>query len=400
MCNCGCNTCETKIRGPLLTEGKVKSLLSEGLQYHIDKKIPLFETVYRIGSEKHLALIKEARKMYSRNVIDLCEEDEALIKTHLGEFALYEGESVPLDLPMLNESYDYDEVAQSEFGMNYDQLGPGEKEWVRDEIDNMSMNEEELTSKEQKIVDDILKELSESDVNTYLDKIKNYAKKGLLTIAMISSIASGLQAQGIPQNDIDTITQNSIELVKKTNILDTESETLLKDNLSKKQFEELKKEAEEVGGYITAAKGTNRNALSSQANMQAKVHTKQGKVKIVDTKTYSMGGKYLYVMIYKVNTLNEAEFKGKDVSLNKPKRGGSKAYYVYVRDPKTKKVKKVSFGSGGLRAKIKNKEARNAFAARHNCKNKKDRTKAGYWSCNLPRYAKALGLGANMNTFW
>jgi hypothetical protein len=203
MCNCGCNTCETKIQGPLLTEGKVKSLLSEGLQYHIDKKIPLFETVYRIGSEKHLSLIKEARKMYSRNVIDLCEDDEALIKTHLGEFALYEGESVPLDLPMLNE--------------------------------------------------------------------------------------------------------------------------------------------EEI---------------------------------------------------------EEAEFKGKDVSLNKPKRGGSKAYYVYVRDPKTKKIKKVSFGSGGLRAKIKNKEARNAFAARHNCKNKKDRTKAGYWSCNLPRYASALGLGANMNTFW
>ena len=42
---------------------------------------------------------------------------------------------------MLNESYDYDEVAQSEFGMDYDQLGSGEKEWVRDEIDNMSMNE-------------------------------------------------------------------------------------------------------------------------------------------------------------------------------------------------------------------------------------------------------------------
>ena len=198
-CNCGCGGCQTKTQGPLLTEGKVKSLLSEGLQYHIDKQIPLFETVYRIGSDAHLSLIKEARKLYSRNVIDLCEEDEALIKTHLGEFGLYEGESVPLDLPMLN---------------------------------------------------------------------------------------------------------------------------------------------------------------------------------------------------------TEAEFRGKDVPLNKPKRGGSKAYYVYVRDPKTKKIKKVSFGSGGLRAKIKNKEARNAFAKRHNCKDKKDRTKAGYWSCNLPRYASALGLGANMNTYW
>jgi hypothetical protein len=96
----------------------------------------------------------------------------------------------------------------------------------------------------------------------------------------------------------------------------------------------------------------------------------------------------------------EAKFKGKEVQLNKPKRGGSKAYYVYVKDPKTKKVKKVSFGSGGLRAKIKNKEARNAFAKRHKCSTKKDRTKAGYWSCNLPRYASMLGLGSNMNTFW
>ena len=42
----------------------------------------------------------------------------------------------------VNESYDYDEVAQSEFGMDYDQLGSGEQEWVRDEIDNMSINED------------------------------------------------------------------------------------------------------------------------------------------------------------------------------------------------------------------------------------------------------------------
>ena len=92
--------------------------------------------------------------------------------------------------------------------------------------------------------------------------------------------------------------------------------------------------------------------------------------------------------------------KKKDPPIGKPKRGGSKAYYVYVRDPKTKNVKKVSFGSGGLRAKIKNPKARKAFAARHDCKNKKDRTKASYWSCNLPRYAPALGLGPKMNTFW
>ena len=92
--------------------------------------------------------------------------------------------------------------------------------------------------------------------------------------------------------------------------------------------------------------------------------------------------------------------KKKNPPLNKPKRGGPKAYYVYVRDPKSKKIKKVTFGSGGLKAKLGNKEASQAFAKRHDCKNKKDRTKASYWSCNLPRYHKQLGLGTPASTYW
>jgi hypothetical protein len=94
--------------------------------------------------------------------------------------------------------------------------------------------------------------------------------------------------------------------------------------------------------------------------------------------------------------------KKKDPPIGKPMRSssGGSAYKVYVRDPKTGNVKTVRFGSGGLRAKIKNPRARNAFAKRHKCSQKKDRTKASYWSCNLPRYAPALGLGNKMNTYW
>ena len=93
--------------------------------------------------------------------------------------------------------------------------------------------------------------------------------------------------------------------------------------------------------------------------------------------------------------------KKKDPPIGKPKRGGPKAYYVYVRDPKTKRIKKVTFGSGGLRAKINNPKARKAFAARHRCTQAKDRTTARYWSCRLPRYAKQLGLSVkNPGGFW
>jgi len=105
-----------------------------------------------------------------------------------------------------------------------------------------------------------------------------------------------------------------------------------------------------------------------------------------------------------INTIADEPFSEsktkKNPPLNKPKRGGSKAYYVYVRDPKTKRIKKVSFGSGGLKAKINNPKARQAFAKRHRCSEKTDKTKASYWSCRLPRYAKLLGLKSNFTGFW
>ena len=102
-------------------------------------------------------------------------------------------------------------------------------------------------------------------------------------------------------------------------------------------------------------------------------------------------------------SINEAEYQGKKVQIGKPKRGGSKKFYVYVRNPKTGKVKKVSFGAqgggGNLAVKLRDPKARKAFSDRHNCKSKNDRTKAGYWSCRLPRYAKLLGLSGG-GTWW
>ena len=100
--------------------------------------------------------------------------------------------------------------------------------------------------------------------------------------------------------------------------------------------------------------------------------------------------------------LNEAKTKKKDPPIGKPMRStsGGKAYKVYVRDPKTKRIKTVRFGSGGLKAKINNSKARAAFAKRHKCSTRNDRTKASYWSCRLPRYAKLLGLKSNFSGFW
>ena len=204
MCDCGCNTCDTKKPVMLNESVAPRAILSEGLKYHLDNARPLTEHVYRAGSESYFNLWAEARALYSRNIIEVQGDDlEILTETDLGHFGLYENQKVPLDFI----------------------------------------------------------------------------------------------------------------------------------------FEE-------------------------------------------------------------VEEIDEADKKKKNPPIGKPKRGGSKKFYVYVRKPGGG-IKKISFGdTTGLSAKINNPQARKAFSARHDCPNKKDRTKASYWSCRLPRYAKLLGLKSNFSGFW
>lgn len=102
-----------------------------------------------------------------------------------------------------------------------------------------------------------------------------------------------------------------------------------------------------------------------------------------------------------VETLEEAKKKKKkDPPIGKPTKntGGGKKYKVYVRNPKTGKIKKITYGDskGGLKGNWNNAEARASFAARHNCAEKKDRTKAGYWSCRAHK-----DFGTNVpGRFW
>ena len=91
--------------------------------------------------------------------------------------------------------------------------------------------------------------------------------------------------------------------------------------------------------------------------------------------------------------ITEAKYKGKTVTLNKPMRGDSKKFKVYVNTGKKNadgsiKVKKVNFGHGGtsakrptMRIRKSNPKRRKAFRARHRCDNPGPKTMARYWSC-------------------
>jgi hypothetical protein len=116
-----------------------------------------------------------------------------------------------------------------------------------------------------------------------------------------------------------------------------------------------------------------------------------------------VGREYFYLdapYVLEVETdediIEEAKHHGKNVNLGKPFRtpGGPKKFAVYVKS-KSGGIKKVTFGDPKLRVKNANKGAAKSFRARHKCSEKKDRTTAGYWSCNVGRYAKQLGLSSS-----
>ena len=88
----------------------------------------------------------------------------------------------------------------------------------------------------------------------------------------------------------------------------------------------------------------------------------------------------------KTQKIEEAEYQGRKVKLNKPMQGDTKKFKVYVKNPKGNVVK-VNFGHKGkggektMRIRKSNPDARKNFRARHNCDSPGPRHKARYWSC-------------------
>ena len=93
-----------------------------------------------------------------------------------------------------------------------------------------------------------------------------------------------------------------------------------------------------------------------------------------------------YLKELQEGTIEEAEYQGRKVKLNKPMQGDKKKFKVYVKNPKGNVVV-VHFGQGGdakggtMRIRKSNPKARANFRARHNCDNPGPKHKARYWSC-------------------
>ena len=95
---------ETKLRK--LIREEIASSLDEGLKFHIKKRIPVTECIYRVGSERYFETIRNARKCYRMGVYTPVNASERSLLENfdLGEWGTFRGESVPLDFPMYIDS--------------------------------------------------------------------------------------------------------------------------------------------------------------------------------------------------------------------------------------------------------------------------------------------------------
>tara|TARA_Y100000114_G_scaffold14058_2_gene11381 strand:- start:14887 stop:15516 length:630 start_codon:yes stop_codon:yes gene_type:complete len=95
--------------------------------------------------------------------------------------------------------------------------------------------------------------------------------------------------------------------------------------------------------------------------------------------------------LYLEKSAKKKKQKKKDPPLRKPKRGGSKKFYVHVRC--NGKIKKISFGSPDMPLRVSDDDRRKSFVARHKCKTQAaaDPCTARYWSCRIGRYPNLTG---------
>ena len=336
--NKDCCTATKPTKAPILNENlQSRVLMTENMQYHIDNKKPLYETTLPYGSKEYLDLWVEARYLYSRGALNVEGIDkEKITETDLGEYGIFEGQLVPLDMPMLEEVLlTEDNIAELEkIKKEIEALMPS-LSWI-DSVTFSSYSGDLDIRLDYELDPQEIKQLSQLASKYNMNLLYKTGKNATLTKRRVP-----------PKNELNEINLSSVgvrDLIRRV----SQDDKLL-DFLN---FDTAK-------DFITFIQ---HGSLEDYYEIENEINQYDSQ-------------------------LNEAEYQGRKVTLGKPMQGDSKKFKVYVKNDKGKVVK-VNFGFGGKSAKgkrmvikAKNPKARAAYRARHNCKNPGPRWKANYWSC-------------------
>jgi hypothetical protein len=393
---------DTKLIQNILSEFiETKTTISDEIQYHIDNNISISEGLFRRGSNKYFEIINEARKLREKGFY-VNEEDDELLDSDLGEFFIYKGERLPLDFPF-------------EYKPNINEQGVNT--FWEDDDDRITLQDILKLTKKIQVINLPTKKLTNIVLNwdnnpEEIERISQVEISSQYPILIMVDEKGKIQwildgnhrVQKALRSKLETI---PVKLIKPSDLNPkakkifglTESEDKNKTNVYSaligfiilvSEYGGSYKSINEMGGLVELREyyenlRDNRTpkilsnvgkSAQNAIDIEFRKWLEKNPNKIQEL--INMGSK---IKSKNLTSLSEAEYKGKDVELNKPKSGGSKKWYVYVRNPKTGKVKKVSYGSPVMTAKWNDPEARKSFAARHQCEKKKDKTKAGYWAC-------------------
>lgn len=315
-----------------LNEFDYKNDVAKAIQEHIERGVPFTECMFRPGSQAFTDFYREVKRLYNEGKIEVDWQDAELLETDIGECIIVEGERVPLDVP-IEIAEEEDEDAVRELVLYADNDGTLYQQSAVPIMKN-------LTRKWRKGVYD-----SELAAKLWLYHATRAAKNYAQEFGYAFSVQDRKAAA--------------------------------------KEFEENWRAELEAG-----------NAMESvQEGVDMCPKACCGKP-VTECKC---GPDCAHCDCYEKNKslgeaqLNEKTCGEKGVKPNSPKRGGPKKFYVYVNTP-SGNCKKISWGdTTGLNMKTGNRERVRSFVARHKCKQKNDRTKAGYWACRTPRY-KSLGV--------
>jgi hypothetical protein len=84
-----------------------EATISEAIDYHLTNNIPISENVFRPGTDKFFNLMLEGKKLFAEGKYTPVDDYEAdMLRGDIGEFGVYNGETVPLDFPFLEEESD------------------------------------------------------------------------------------------------------------------------------------------------------------------------------------------------------------------------------------------------------------------------------------------------------
>jgi len=108
-----------------------EALVSEHLQYHIDNNMSITENIFRYGSDSYFKLLKESRELFDGGLIELSGHDKELCESSdIGRCEMFEGELVPLDLPLeVLEEVNEAEYKGREVELNHPTRSSGPKKY-------------------------------------------------------------------------------------------------------------------------------------------------------------------------------------------------------------------------------------------------------------------------------